>query len=495
MYNIKEITNKILLGGALTELKKFPTESVNCMVTSPPYWSLRDYSTEEIIWDEKEDCEHEWLENIQKVTGGMIGIRERLQKEKNNIKSKFVANEGYKPTDAWVRPSRTEFQNRTIFNICPVCKKQFEGKPNQTFCSIECLNTLSNEERQNTLQVSNFCKKCGAWKGQLGLEPTFDLYIKHLCDIFDEVKRVLRSDGTCWVNLGDSYGSGKGYESEDRPDVKGMEKSLCNIPARFSIEMQNRGWVLRNVIIWHKPNCMPSSVKDRFTVDFEYLFFFVKSKKYFFETQYEPIAESSKNDSRIDKGLVLHKSGKAIMKENQAGMKGCCINSFGRNKRCVWDITTQPFKEAHFATYPEELCETPIKAGCPEFVCNKCGFAREKIIESLSDKDYSNDSNYKRHIPIEYGMAHLSRNSEKMETAPKEFKGLSDCGCKDNKFEGGIVLDPFFGAGTTGLVALKQNKKFIGIELNPKYIEIAKKRLEPYLTQTKLEVNNGASNK
>lgn len=259
-------------------------------------------------------------------------------------------------------------------------------------------------------------------------------YISHLADIFEEAKRVLRYDGTCWVNIGDTYNAGGNYRGKEidknckevysRKDFEGCKnnpkeqgipsKCLTMIPMRFAIEMVNRGWILRNTIIWHKPNCMPSSVKDRFTVDFEYIFFFSKKKKYFFETQYEPLAESSLKDSRLDNGREQH------IGKSASGIYGCnatTINSKGRNKRTVWRICPKPFKEAHFAVFPPELCETPIKAGCPE---------------------------------------------------------------------GGIVLDPFFGAGTTGLVALKQNKKFIGIELNPEYIKIAEERIKPYLNQKRL---------
>lgn len=317
--------NKIYQGDCLEVLKTFPDESINCCMTSPPYWALRDYGVD----------------------------------------------------------------------------------------------------------------------GQLGLEPTFQQYINKLCDIFDEVKRVLRKDGTCWVNIGDTYGtkSGSGFANDNlnpltkeeiaegtgiykANELRGtspeMHKNLCNIPARFSIEMQNRGWILRNVIIWHKPNCMPSSVKDRFTVDFEYLYFFVKSKKYWFEQQFEPQKTQEYKTSATIEGYKGNYKGGEIT-SNELGKSplahyknGEYINGFynpnglGRNKRAVWTITTKPFKEAHFATYPEALCETPIKAGCPV---------------------------------------------------------------------GGIVLDPFFGAGTTGLVAMKQNKNFIGIELSPKYCKIANERL------------------
>jgi len=265
--------------------------------------------------------------------------------------------------------------------------------------------------------------------GQLGLEPTFNEYINKLCNIFDEVKRVLRDDGTCWVNLGDTYSGGGGWigipddwksistkskqKRFDNPSKKTELPSKCltMIPFRFAIEMVNRGWILRNTIIWHKPNCMPSSVKDRFTVDFEYLFFFSKKKKYYFEQQLEKTITKDNIVRDRDTTKLNNTPGRTRM----GGLK---VNNYDKkNKRTVWTICPRPFKEAHFAVYPEELCETPIKSGCPE---------------------------------------------------------------------GGTVLDPFAGAGTTGLVALKQNKNSILIELNSEYIEIIKKRLKPYLEQRTL---------
>ena len=211
--------NKIIQGDAREVLETFSAESVDMCITSPPYWGLRDYDVNELIWGSEKDCKHKGYGNFKR----------------------------------------------------------------------------------------GFCRKCGAWKGQLGLEPTFDLYIKHLCDIFDGVKRVLKKTGTCWVNIGDSYlGSNQGYGTTKRNTNTGFQdvrkgyfaaskqktplsnyklkaKCLAMVPFRFALEMVNRGWILRNVIIWHKPNCMPCSVKDRFTIDFEYLFFFSKSKKYYFK--------------------------------------------------------------------------------------------------------------------------------------------------------------------------------------------------------------------
>lgn len=258
-------------------------------------------------------------------------------------------------------------------------------------------------------------------EGQLGLEPTFQEYIDKLCNIFDEVKRVLKKEGTCWVNIGDTYMNNSSYSVAGRQgfnnDKSGMiykkdkdvlEKSLCQIPSRFAIEMTNRGWILRNEIIWHKPNCMPSSVEDRFTVDFEKVFFFVKNKKYYFEQILEPYTApldrwggdnlKADNESEWDKGTGQSTYRTRNMRPNEEG----------RNKRTVWSITTKGFSEAHFATYPEALVEPMIKSGCPL---------------------------------------------------------------------GGIVLDPFSGSGTTGRVAIDNGREYIGIELNPEYIKIQEKRL------------------
>ena len=205
---------------------------------------------------------------------------------------------------------------------------------------------------------------------QIGLEPTFDEYITKLCDIFDEVKRVLRKDGTCWVNLGDTYWGG-GHGGNTKYEVNGKmvkdkkygigsnfvptkkwdktltSKTLTMIPFRFAIEMVNRGWILRNVIIWHKPNCMPSSAKDRFTVDFEYLFFFVKSKKYWFEQQFEELDRPElANKTRNVHAKKWDKDTMENM-DYERRKKVPYSNPQGRNKRTVWRICPRPYKEAH----------------------------------------------------------------------------------------------------------------------------------------------------
>lgn len=276
--------------------------------------------------------------------------------------------------------------------------------------------------------------------GQIGNEPTFQEYITKLCDIFDEVKRVLKDNGTCWVNIGDSYDGNK----KGKTDLKVSEttkhscdelvkktqlqnKCMLQIPARFAIEMTNRGWILRNEIIWCKPNAMPSSVKDRFSVDYEKLFFFSKSPNYFFEQQKEPMRTTDISPPRSSKG-TMGQLNSGLRKQDLLG--NSVYTGFNaryripkdlmRNMRCVWSINTHPFKDSHFATFPEKLVETPIKAGAKK---------------------------------------------------------------------GEIVLDIFMGSGTTGVVAKKLGRNYIGIELNEEYVSMAEKRISKVFYQERLFEN------
>jgi len=393
---------------------------------------LRDYGIEPTIWDGEEGCEHEW--------------------GNKTITLKHKSGETNPGKESWFKDSG------------------------------------ASDDKGNC-----FCTKCGAWRGSLGLEPTFELYIKHLCDIFDEVKRVLRKDGTCWVNLGDSYNShtfgnstlGGGLQKKLvqkeeafprwRKAPKNLgDKSLCLIPQRFAIEMVNRGWILRNTIIWHKPNCMPSSAKDRFTVDFEYVYFFVKSKKYWFEQVFEELNYDSFRETKRGKNQPKAKLGDLMSASVNArkSLDGWKINPNGRNKRAVWTIPTKPFPEAHFAVYPEALIEPMIQAGCPKYVCKKCGKAREKIYKETREYQSKNVGGKSQlNGNIEVG----KRFKDRYNVIHKEL-GYTDCGCNAG-FEGGIVLDPFSGAGTTAVVAKKQGKRYLGIELKKEYIDMANKKI------------------
>lgn len=451
-------------------------------------WSLRDYGLEGVVWDGDPSCEHEF---------------EMKEKELNP-----------KPSDKTTLGYRVN--GEYSFGK--------EGSP--------YLNNL-----KKTNHKEGFCSKCGAWKGSLGLEPDFNMYITHLCDIYDLVWEVLKDTGTCWVNLGDTYStiSGSGFLNDQlRKDNEHTtkihvgnelkkkqkqipQKCLLMLPQRFAIEMINRGWILRNVIIWHKSNCMPSSAKDRFTVDFEYVYFFVKQRKYYFEQQFDPQQSNSGWAKQREKGIdnITPYQTEGNGKWAKPNIKQ---NILGRNKRTVWDINevfqnipeelqeiiiqwfkehqdigttwkipTKPNPLAHFATFPPALIEPMIKAGCPEFVCSQCGKAREKIYKIIRPKDYNPSECDEKHSNGVGGKSFsknrpLTKIFDVALRSKRDFKGYSDCGC-NAKFLPGIVLDPFAGIGTTGKRAWELGRDYVLIEASRKYVRMMKKYLE--CTKTK----------
>jgi len=223
----------------------------------------------------------------------------------------------------------------------------------------------------------------------------------------------------------------------------------------------------------------------------------VRNKNYFFEPQYEPHSEETKkrvrlflqNKEHFDPARHKNQNGsrhnpyQILQRISENG-----LHPLGRNKRCVWTIPTQAFPGAHFATYPERLCETPIQAGCPEFICVKCGEAKKKIYEPTPDyaallkENKVSGANLEDWFPRRISRLQPGRKSGSKRRATAEYlvKGHTDCGC-GAPFRPGIVLDPFFGAGTTALAALKLHRQVIGIEINPAYVEIAKTRVSPFL--------------
>jgi len=315
-------------------------------------------------------------------------------------------------------------------------------------------------------------------EGQIGLEPTLDEYLDKMLKVTAELKRVLRKDGIMFWNHGDCYGGSrqgygaKGvsktgfqkpagvdprYAKEMPPNAKAKAKCMMLQNYRLAIRMiDEQGWILRNVIIWHKPNPMPSSVRDRFTNAYEPVFFFVKSKKYWSDlvAVREPLKESSLQRikypvnrfggnpysplAKLAKGKL---GGSKMVKAN--------LNPLGKNPGDVWTIKKASFSARklgiedvdHFAVFPEELVRRIIKFGCPRWVCKKCGKPRTRIVK---------------------------KNGTGI--------GWTDCGCGAG-WRPGVVLDPFMGSGTTLKVARELGRSAIGIELNPGYVKIAKKRI------------------
>jgi len=367
-------THKIILGDCITGMKTLPDCCVHTCITSPPYFGLRDYGTG--TWEGGDsDCDH-----IDETA-----MAERMRQKKSMI----------------VVGERMDGSTRT---------------------------RVHDEEIGKGIKHQHLCKKCGAKRtdSQIGQEDTVDGYVQKMVEVFREVRRILRDDGTLWLNLGDSYMSAKncspppqtqggqrGMPSDfvppNRKDQKGLKtKDLIGIPWRVALALQADGWYLRQDIIWSKPNPMPESVTDRCTKAHEYIFLMAKSARYYYDA--EAIKEqTTRNWANVGgnlKGRGIHKIG-GVMKDigdrtNEDAAR------YGRNRRSVWTVTTKPFRGAHFAVYPENLILPCVLAGCPK---------------------------------------------------------------------NGTVFDPFTGSGTTAVVALKNGRNYIGTELNPEYVKIAEDRI------------------
>ena len=321
--------------------------------------------------------------------------------------------------------------------------------------------------------------------GQLGLESTPEEYVAKMVDVFREVKRVLRKDGTLWLNLGDSYSgscqtggvnsiSGNG---KSQPHVKHKRntnlkpKDLVGIPWMVAFALRADGWWLRSDIIWAKPNPMPESVTDRPTKSHEYIFLLTKSEKYFYDA--DAIRETAVCADKIvtlgDKSFSKGQANGRGIKPSGNGNKESYQVSMYRNKRTVWNITTKPYKEAHFATFPPDIPETCIKAGTSENgCCSKCGSPWTRLMNTLENAGHKPRLDEK----------HFKCGSGEHKSSIKEFvKWQSTCSCGIDETVPCTVLDPFAGAGTTLWVAEQLGTNSIGIELNPDYCEIIEKRM------------------
>ena len=375
-------------GDCRAVLAELPAESVNCVVTSPPYFGLRDYGT--AAWDGGDEaCDHAGPPKAST--------------------SSTLKNDG--------RPSERVGQN--------------------------------DYERAAVVPFRDTCGKCGAVRidSQLGLEPTPEAYVESMVAVFREVRRVLRKDGTLWLNLGDSYANdGKWGGSSGGKHVTALHgdsgvgrrkqhtglkpKDLVGIPWRVAFALQADGWYLRSDIIWAKPNPMPESVTDRPTKAHEYLFLLSKSPRYYYDA--EAVRETALwPDGPNSPGSIALPYGQGFTRKADKQRASAAASApsterrmawfndrwdaseangtapTGRNLRTVWTIATEPYPGAHFATFPRKLVEPCVKAGCPE---------------------------------------------------------------------GGTVLDPFAGSGTTLLVAQALGRRGVGIDLNPDYLRQALER-------------------
>lgn len=443
---------------------------VQTCVTSPPYWGLRDYQTAR--WEGGDaNCEHKGRENPHVEASGLGGGK---------------ATTGH----------------------------QHEG-------------------------FRNFCPRCGARRidRQIGLEATPDEYVATMVAVFREVRRVLRDDGTCWLNLGDSYsGSGKGGNPEPgkqatnhgsesigtlygktgerarQSAVTNVSRRLCAehglkpkdllmMPARVALALQADGWWLRSDIIWAKPNPMPESATDRPTRSHEYIFLLSKSERYFYDREAiaEPLAASS-IERVMQPNFANQNGGPKDYGGNRSARKGlenlaAKIRTSGdyghgagrndgdnhpsggfpapamRNKRDVWTVNSEPTPEAHFATFPRKLIEPCILAGTSERgCCSECGAPRVRMTEPTGHVNRREAA----HVPGNSATKVDSTGWKPTRVATDNWR--PSCG-HDAPTVPCLVLDPFIGSGTTGIVAEQFGRRWIGLDLSETYLsQIARKR-------------------
>lgn len=419
-----------------------------------------------------------------------------------------------------------------------------------------CINTIITSPPY--FQLRNY-----QIEGQIGSEKTVNEYLDKLLAITAELKRVLKQSGVLYWNHGDTYGGSGGYNMNtglthsrtglhQRIDGSKLQmsrninpKCMMGIPWRLVLKMvDEQDWILRNIIVWSKPNHMPESVKDRFSKSWEPMFMMVKNQDYWFDLDavrvlhlypedvirrihqdkqdnifpfakdnqdgvqwrrdYDPNEVSSnpyydkQNNPHKMRTKFSYRVRDALKKGGQcAGFKASAeeikryqenrgddtheFNPAGKNPGDVWTIPTQPFPKwvsnlPHFAVFPEELCKQPILSSCPEWVCSKCGYIRTRIIEA-PHKGATKHGGGREELGIDGG---FGANIYEGKTI-----GWSKCAC-GVEFQGGIVLDPFAGSGTACVVAKKLHRRYLGIELNPKYVELARKRLEMTLVNQEL---------
>lgn len=352
-------------------------------------------------------------------------------------------------------------------------------------------------------------------KGQLGQEPTYDEHIKNLIAVFREIRRVLRPDGTVWLNYGDAYGSGVNGRSaaetarldtenrlptfRDKPystlvgSIK--PKDLCLIPHRLAIALQDDGWWVRSDIIWAKPNPMPESVTDRPVSSHEHIFLLTQEENYFYDIDAvrEPHTSIPKGKENDPDAWML---GEQHDRKGRPGRKDVIANrppgyyghELGRNKRDVWYIAVEPFHDAHFATFPRKLVEPCIKAGTSAHgVCAKCGAQWKRIIEATGRDGrkailkgrYSYDADGNT-LTTDHRIAKHERGSFNAHGEVLQRRTIGwepTCKCQNKAIVPALVLDPFGGSGTVGLVANELGRDAILIELNPTSVDIAQNRI------------------
>ena len=402
-------------------LRGLDAASVHTVVTSPPYFgALRDYGAAPVVWGGNDHgCDHRW---------------------------------GSGPPDHRGRFGQTK----------------------------QPLSVAAGTRKNGT--TGAFCSACRAWRGHLGHEPTVGLYVEHLVGVFDEIRRVLRPDGTAWLVLGDCYvGTRQGHD--------GLKpKDLVMVPHRVAIALQEKGWWVRQDICWEKPNALPDPVTDRPTRSHEFVFLLGHPDgggHYFYDADAvrEPFADPTPApDARV------RQSGAGGRADGHTQPHGIDPRPHaGRNRRSVWSLATQPYPAAHFATFPPWLVEPMILAGTSSAgACNRCGTPWSSSDAERGEPapgggkprqpaDGAATSSNGRSGRQARGEARGTTADKAVEVPAADWRPSCDCGV--DEVVPCVVLDPFSGTATTGRVALDHGRTYIGIDLNIDYLSLAKNRL------------------
>ncbi len=465
----------VLEGNVRKVLEDFPDNYFHCAVTSPPYYGLRNYGTDGQVWGGDPNCTHDWNEYTKPCSNGIVTHEIKTQ-------------------------------------------------------------TISGSSGTRSPQKSNFCSKCGAWKGELGLEPTPEMYVQHLVEIFRELRRVLRDDGVLWLNIGDSYngtGEVKYQKNSPKQDTNRgavsaaaklcggcKPKDLIGIPWMLAFALRADGWYLRADLPWIKRNSMPSSVRDRPSSSIEHVFLLAKSQKYYYDyvATMQPSSESYNKDKR-PRGVIrqcVNPNGKfpdegqfkkqdALGKQTYTGFndryedpgtglrfmrdsdfffrtwQGLLHDEDGEPMALV--VNPRGYKGAHFACFPVQLVEPMILAGTSEKgVCPECGAPWVRGIKKSSTTEHTGETD----CAYESGSAanRLALLRQKAREEGKEYTTVVETTgwhptCSHNLDPvPATVLDPFAGSCATGVACEWHNRDFIGIELKHEYCELGRKRMQ-----------------